>query len=152
MIMNTKLLLKKVIVFLLWALTSVAAFWLMIISREVLTVGFAAFYVKDSMRRAWQIRFVDRMYFIIAGLAVLVFIYIIEGYLTDGIEKDDIFRRFARVVGIELLLLFVCDLTLLLIRGWRTPWQLDVVLGGELLIGAGMTAYSHLSKRLQIRD
>ncbi len=137
---------SKVVIFLLWVIVCALGAWALIIVRHALIGGLAVYYVQDSYPRAWQVRFIDRAYYVIAGLTYLIFIFAIEGYLKDGLPKHDVFRRFARTAGIEALLLFVGDLFTSLIQKTllgRVSIILTVV---ELVVGGALFAYSIVSK------
>lgn len=134
------------IVFLVWLLVSAIGFWMMIVIRHALMSGMAVFYVGDSMPRAWRARFWDRAYFVIAGLIYLIFIFAIEGYLWDGVPLRDLFRRFARTVGIESLILFVADLFTSIIQKTMLGRVSVILAAVELVLGGGLLAYSIIKK------
>jgi hypothetical protein len=130
----------------LWFLVSALGFWAMIVIRHALMSGMAVFYVGDSMPRAWRARFYDRAYFVIAGLIYLIFIFAIEGYLWDGVPLRDLFRRFARLAGIEGLILFVADLFTSIIQKTLLGRVSIILAVVELVLGGGLLAYSIIKK------
>jgi hypothetical protein len=138
---------KQIKIFIAWLLVSALGAWLFVVTREAMLSVLSTFYVGDSARRAWRVRFVDRVYFIIAGLIYLIFIFAIDGYLRDGLPKHDVLRRLARVLGIQLLALFPLDLTTYLLqRSLLGQWAI-VVLVVEILGGAAFLFYSVRAKR-----
>jgi hypothetical protein len=135
-------LLDYTLVFFAWLINSALGFWVMVVSQHSMLAVLAVFYVGDSYPRAWRVRFLDQAYFAIGGLALLIFVFIIDGYLKDGMPKRDVLRRFARVTGIQLLMLFPLDLlTSLLQRSILERFSIGVMIL-ELLGGAGLLAYS----------
>jgi hypothetical protein len=144
--MKTRKLMKHVAVFLAWAFNSILAVWVMMVVRNALLAAMAVWYVGDSNPRAWRARFWDRAYFVFAGLGLLIFVFAIDGYLKDGMPKGDVFRRFARVVGIQLLILLPADLlTSLLQRSFLGRFSIFVIVI-ELIGGVGLLAYSIAKK------
>lgn len=99
-------------VFFLWLLNSLLGFWLFYVARNALLTGLALYYVKDQTSRAWRAAFWDRAYFAIGGLAYLIFLFAIHGYLKEGAARGAGLQRFARVAAIELSIVAVFDLTL----------------------------------------
>ena len=135
---------RQVLVFSASLINSALGFWVMVVSQHSLLAVLAVFYIGDSYPRAWRVRFFDQAYFAIGGLVLLIFVFIIDGYLKDGLPKRDVFRRFARVSGIQLLVLFPLDLlTSLLQRSTLGRFSIGVMTL-ELLGGGGLLAYSIL--------
>jgi hypothetical protein len=133
---------KQIKVFFAWLVVSVLGFWIFVVLREAILSLLSAFYVGESARRAWRVRFLDRAYFIIAGLAYLVFIFAIDGYLRDGVQRRDVLRRWARVLGIQLLVLFPLDLTAYFLgRSFLEQFGVALLVL-ELVVGGGLLVYS----------
>lgn len=146
--MKIKTLINHILVFFAWLISSALGFWVMVVSRHSLLAALAVFYVGDSYPRAWRARFWDRAYFVIGGLGLLIFVFAINGYLKDGQPKQDVLRRFARVCGIQLLILFPLDLfTSLLQRSIVGRFSI-VVMVVELLAGSALLVYSLKRKSL----
>ncbi|MGC9522718.1 MAG: hypothetical protein ACP5HG_12660 [Anaerolineae bacterium] len=138
--------LKQILVFLAWAINSALGFWMMVVVRNAMLSALAVYYVGESMPRAWRARFLDRAYFVIVGLVYLIFIFAVDGYLRDGLPQRDVFRRFARVAGIQLLVLFPAELfTSLLQRSILGRFSL-FVLPVELILGAALLIYPIYTK------
>jgi hypothetical protein len=133
---------KHIAVFVAWAINSSLAVWVMMVVRNALLTALAVWYVGDSNPRAWRARFWDRAYFVFAGLGLLIFIFAIEGYLQDGRKTNDIFRRFARAVGIQLLVLFPADLLTSLLQQSLLGRYSVAVMVVELLLGVGLLVYA----------
>jgi hypothetical protein len=144
---------QQILVLLAWLGDTLLGLWVVIAVQQTVFTALAVWYVQDSNVRAWRARFYDRAYYVVAGLGYLIFIFILDGYLRDGLEKGDTFRRFAKVTGIGLLILFPVDLLNLLIHGWAQGARLGgyslLLLVLELLGGAALVAYAwhHHPKR-----
>lgn len=137
--MEKKRWLVYVLFYLVWTVLIVMGFWFLIMSREVFLTA-AAYYAGDSITRGWQVRFYDRAFFLIMGLAVLVYFYATEGYLRAGIEKHDMLRRFFKTSGWVLLAIFVLDLTLLALQQFAGgAWLRWVILVAELGLGVALS-------------
>jgi hypothetical protein len=140
--MKTRHLMNHIAVFFAWAINSALAFWVMVVVRNALLVSLAVFYVGESNPRAWRARFWDRAFFVFAGLALLIFLFASDGYLKDGIPKGDVLRRFARLLGVQLLILFPADLLTTLLQESLLGRFAIIVVIVELLGGMGLLAYS----------
>lgn len=131
-------------VYLLWAVLVALGFWFLILSREAFLTA-AAYYVGDSFTRGWQVRFYDKIFFLFVGLLLLIFIYVTENYLREGIEKHNVLRRFMKVVGWVLLLIAATDIVLLVLQGFTGAGLLRwLVIVAEVGLG---TAFSWISRR-----
>lgn len=131
--------LSHILVYLLWTLLVALGFWFLILSREVF-LSAAAYYVGDSVTRGWQIRFYDKIFFLFVGLLLLIFIYVVENYLREGIEKHTILRRFAKIAGWVLLLIAAADVLLLFLQGLVGAGSLRwVVIAAEVGLGVGFS-------------
>jgi hypothetical protein len=108
---------QQILVLLAWLVNVLLGLWVMIALRQTLLATLAAWYIGDSIPRAWRVRFYDRAYFVIAGMVYLIFIFAVDGYLRDGLEKGDTFRRFIQVTAIALLILFPADVLTTLAQG-----------------------------------
>lgn len=137
--MKEKRWLTYVLFYLLWTVLIAMGFWFLIISREVaLTALF--YYAGDDFVPRMQARFLDKAYFLSAGIAVLVFFYATEGYLRAGIEKHDMLRRFFKTAGWVLLVIFVTDFTLLALQQFTGGvWLRWMILAAELGLGVALT-------------
>jgi len=125
--------------YLLWTVLIAMGFWFLILSRETFLTG-AAYYAGDSFTRGWQTRFFDKVFFLSAGIAVLVYFYATEGYLRAGIEKHDMLRRFSKTSGWMLLVIFVTDFILLALQQFAGGvWLRWIVLATELSLGVALS-------------
>lgn len=142
--MPKKTWLSHILVYLLWIVLVALGFWFLILSREVF-LSAATYYAGDSITRGWQTRFYDKVFFLVAGLLVLIFIYVTENYLREGIAKHAVLRRFAKTVGWVLLLIGVMDVALLVLQGVADGgWLRWMIIVAE--VGSGIV-FSWLGRR-----
>jgi hypothetical protein len=120
-----------------WLLLLVLGLWILVVAREAFT-GLAARYVGDSLSRGWQAGFVDKVLVVLAGLAWLAFMVLTEEYFREGAKRRVLRWRLGRVAGAEILLLFLTDLSLALLRGFG-GWLRILILAAELAAGLGLT-------------
>lgn len=140
--MRMRNLMKQAGVFLAWVAVSALGLWIALVGRSALMQLLVTYYIGASVRRKLRARFFDQVYFVLAGLLYLVFIFAIENYLRKGLSHGDALRRFSKTIGLELLVLFPLDLvTSLLERAVLRPLSL-ILLTAELILGAALTVYA----------
>jgi len=126
-----------------WAVVSVLGVWFMLISRSSFLGVLSAVYVRDSIQRAWQVRFLDKVYFIALGLLWTAVVIITEAYFRKGAGRPGLGQRIAKIVGIELLLIFGADVVLLILQGFNVNiWQRWAIMIGELALGIAVTRFA----------
>ena len=126
-----------------WVVVMALGVWFMLISRNSFLGVLSAVYVKDSIERAWQVRFLDKVYFIAVGMLWTVVAVITEAHFRRGAGRPDLWQRIAKVIGIELLLIFGADVVLLILRGLNVSmWQRWLILIGELALGIAATLFA----------
>ncbi|MCD6284316.1 MAG: hypothetical protein J7M39_00190 [Anaerolineae bacterium] len=126
-----------------WAVVAALGVWLMLISRNSFLGVLSAVYVRDSIQRAWQVRFLDKVYFIAVGMLWTIVAVITEAYFRRGAGRPGLGQRIAKVVGIELLLIFGADLLLLILQGFNVGmWQRWLIVLGELALGIAATVFA----------
>ena len=144
--------LQVVGMYLLWALTIALGLWLLLVSREAFLTG-ASFYVGDDIVRGWQVRFLDKAVFIVGGLFVIILFTLTEGYLRGGLEKQDLFKRFAKITGIELLLIFGFDILLVLMQGAAAgSWLRWLIVLVELALGIVFFRIGRSATKMQLSE
>jgi hypothetical protein len=115
--------------------------WFFFISRNAY-LGALTLYARDSVTRGWQTSFLDKVLAITIGLLWLAVVIVVEVYFRRGVQKQDLLRRFVKVVGIEFLTIFVADVFLLWVQGGSTAWLRWVILGGEVVVGVLLLLYA----------
>ena len=126
--------LNHLLVYFMWAIVLLLGIWFLLLSRDTVSSALTLLYVKDSLTRAGQVRFLDKFYVLGVGLLWLVMMIFSEFYFRAAVHHIRLlFRRFALILGIELLLLFVADGGLLLAQGLGiATWSRWLILAGEL--------------------
>ena len=139
--------LRYILAYLMWIVVMALGIWFIVISRNGLLGAFGtygALYVKSVVTRAWLARLYDKVYMILAGLLWLALTVVADAYFREGVRRRSLLRRFCRIAGIELLLIFLADLLLLWLQAWSATWLRWLILGGELAIGVGFVVFSRL--------
>ena len=124
--------LPYILCYFLWVVTVALAFLNLIVARNLyLTImGVASV-------RPWTIGALDKLLFIIAGVAWLVLTIFSEYYYRTSIPENSLWKRFSLVMGIQLLFLFTAHLLPSLLVGVRSfTWLEYLLLAGEL--GGGL--------------
>lgn len=137
--------------YLAWAVVVALGFWLLILSRQVF-LQVAARYVGDDIVRGWQVRFYDKVFFIIVALFVLALFTLTEAYLRQGIKRRNVVQRFAKISSVELLLLFVLDVVLMLLYGFgASGWSRWLILMAELALGVVFYLIGRVALRAKLK-
>ena len=138
-----------VIAYLMWIVTILLGIWLIFLLRNALEVALRDFYVRNAMDRALQAGFIDRIFTITIGLFWLGLVITSESYFRNGVEHRDLLKRFAKLIGPGLLLIFVVDLLLLIMQGGSTaPLSRWVILASELFFGIGLFLFAKSPRNL----
>jgi len=126
-----------------WVVVMALGVWFMLISRNSFLGVLSAVYIRDSIQRAWQVRFLDKVYFVAVGLVWTVVTVITEAHFRKGAGRPDLGQRMAKVVGIELLLIFGADVILLILQSFNANvWQRWLILISELALGIAATRFA----------
>ena len=140
-----KKILSYVSAYLMWILTAALGVWFMLISRSAF-LGAFALCAGDSVHRAWQARFFEKVFVIAIGLLWLVAMIVVEQYFRMGVRRHSLLVRFAKVVGPELLAVFVVDALLLWLQRGSASWLRWLTLGGELVLGTALVWFARSAK------
>jgi hypothetical protein len=140
-----KKILSYVAAYLMWILTAALGVWFMLISRNAF-LGALALYAGDSVRRAWQVRFFEKVFSIAIGLLWLVAMIVVEEYFRMGVLRRNLLVRFAKVAGPEFLAVFVVDALLLWLQRGSASWLRWLALGGELVLGTALVWLARSAK------
>ena len=131
-------------VYLLWFAAVALGFWLCLQLRTCIELSLVLFYVRDQILLVGPADFIDKYSFAFVICVWVVGIILFEGYFRSGAAKNVLVKRFARVFGPGLLLLFLVDLANLLMQGINSAvWAQWLLLAGELLIGVFITRYGY---------
>ncbi len=130
---------KYLSAYFLWVLDLALTFWLILISRTVFLGIFSLFYKPGAWAYSHRVDLVDKAFLLILGLGWLVFMIVVESYFRVGAQHDDLPKRFARVTGPILLIMFGVDLILFWLQGvGGGDWLRWFILAAELGIGIAL--------------
>src|SRR3989304_1017541 len=123
----------------LWVVDLGLAFWLIFISGTVFLGIFALFNKPGAWLYSRRVDLADKVFLLILGLGLLVFMIVVEAYFRAGALRDDLLRRFARIPGPVLLGIFGVDLILFWLQGvGGGNWLRWLILAAELGIGIAL--------------
>lgn len=129
-----------------WAVVTALGVWFMLISRNSFLGVLSAVYVRDSIQRAWQVRFLDKVYFIGVGILWTIVVVSTEAYFWKGAGHPGLVKRIAKIIGIELLLIFGADFVLSILQGLSVSmWSRWLIVIGELALGIAATLFARRS-------
>ena len=135
-------------VYLLWFAAVALGFWLALQLRTFIELSMIVLYVKDNVSLVREADVVDKVTFAILICTWVVGVVFVEEYLRNGAARQLLMKRFARVFGPGLLVLFLVDLFNLLMLGMRsTGWPQWLLLAGELLLGVLITRSGQFFKK-----
>ncbi len=119
-----------------WIVVALLGIWFLLLSRNAVLGVFAALVGHETLTHLHQIRALERFYLIGMGLAWLAMVIAAEVYFQNGVQRGQLFERFARLLGVVVLLIFVADATLLIVQGLgAADWSRWLILGVELALG-----------------
>lgn len=134
------IILKYIGAYCMWIADLGLTLWLIFISRTVFLGILGLFYKPGSLVYAHRVDFADKIFWLILGLAWLAFMIAAESYFRAGALSQDLLRRFARITGPVLLIIFGVDLTLFWLQGISVGgWLRWFILAAEL--GLGIVLY-----------
>jgi len=127
---------KYILAYFLWIVTLCLGFWFIYISYSAVQALLGSLFIKNSFPRLWQAEFINDVYIVIAGLAWLIVFVLGEEYFRTSIEKQNTIKRFTKIAGPEIILIFLSDFSLTLTRGiGNTSWVHWVILAIEIGLG-----------------
>jgi hypothetical protein len=131
-------------VYLLLFAAAALGFWLALQLRTSIMFSVIVLFVRDNVWLMREADIVDKVAIAILICTWVVGVVVVEEYLRKGAAKHLLMKRFARIFGPELLVLFLADLFNLLMLGASSAvWSQWLLLAGELLIGVLITRYGH---------
>lgn len=121
---------------LLWLVNALFGLWLVFISRNTWLTIFDRYYINGSPTRATRAGLFDRVLSIILGIAWFLVIIALQSYLSNGVGKDDLLRRFAKATAPIVLGFSAVDLVLVLIQGAAiVGWLRWLIILAGLILG-----------------
>jgi hypothetical protein len=136
---KVKTLLNYFFIYLVWVFICAMGLWTAFMIRNSIFNTMMVVYAKDEITRFWVVRALDKFIFIGLGLLWLALVVIIEDYLKNSLEKNDLFKRFAWIGGIEITLFSVLNTYLYTMGGGRlTDFSILLLGGGGTLLGVAL--------------
>lgn len=125
----------------LWFVDIGISAWLFFMSRTAL-LAFLAFNDPGDYQYEKTAELVDKVFTLLFGICWLAFIFIVEEYFRTGALKGNLMKRFARITGPVLLVIFTLDLALYWLQGVSVAdWLRWLILSSELIIGLVLIVY-----------
>jgi hypothetical protein len=140
--MREQKLLKYLLVYAMWAAILGLGLWFLLVSRDALLGLLASLMEGRSTSDTWRLISAERFYMVGAGLIWLALMVISESYLRRGVRRGLLWERFARIFGVELLMLFVADAVLFVLQGAWGSLLRWLILAVELGLGIGCVRYA----------
>ncbi len=139
-----------VLFYLSWALSVVFGIVIFFMARTVLRMLFFNFVLNEWIGQAVATLF-DKVFVVVVGVAILGFIVFVQDYFYKGLIKNVFFKRVLRVLGIELLIVFISNV-LIAIPKFSSPEKASLLLliGAELLTGTVLIIFSFLANEVKI--
>lgn len=142
--MNKRNTLRSAVAFVSWLVGAALIIWLFLVARSSILGLLEATYVRDSVRRAWQLKAFDKFFALIAASLGLGLIAAAEPYFQRIADRPDLARAIAQVLGPELLIIALFHGTSIALQGFMGgTWHRWLILGIELLLGVGGTVYAY---------
>lgn len=132
-----------------WIVSFLLWFWFILKSKETISSLLAVYYVQGPLEGTFQrtkvFQFFNQGYFYVVGLIWLIMMIVVEQYFRDGVRKGNLTTRICKVIGPELLLLFLSDLAHTFVVSPSTQdWLVLVV---EFVLAVGLIGYAIRSKQ-----
>ena len=137
-------------IYLVWFPIVALLFWLAVQLRTAIEIGLSAFIIGTNPWNARYADFLDKYSFAAIICIWIVVIILIEAHLRNGIRDKSMTRRFSKIFGPGLLLLFLVDLFNVLMPATTSAgWPRGLVVVMELLAGSAVTWYGfiHLGRK-----
>jgi hypothetical protein len=134
--------------FIAWVISWLLFAYFIIIGRTVLLSILRNYWIQGHFNREYAMNFIDRMFVLILGLAWVIFMLVIESYFRNGVKKKNLYQRIGKVLGPEILAIFMIDLLMVSFTGFAVqPWSRLLLMLLELLAGLGLVWVGWFMKR-----
>jgi hypothetical protein len=135
----------------MWMVAIGLGLWFFLISRNSFLGVMSRLYVKGELVRSMDVRFYDKVFMVVIGLVYAISMLVVYEFLRFGAEKPDFFDRITLVVGIELSLIFIADITWFWAQHFQTSYPFRwLILIGEFILGIGLLLFSIRSHKLKV--
>jgi len=105
-----KRLFTNIRIFLVWLLGFALALVILMLGHELLMV----FIVNTLKWGVYNVRLLNVIYYMIAGLLCLAYLFLVNDYLSTSAKKGKLLRNSLKTIGILVFLIFFIHLSLLL--------------------------------------
>jgi uncharacterized protein YacL len=119
-----------------WIVFIALGFLFLVLGRTSFSGLLNAYYVQGKYQRSVEVQFIDRVFFLIVAFALLISMIVVEEYFKNGVKRERLPGRIFRVMGIEILLVFIAHFALVFPAGFP-PLTIFLLLA-ELIAGAAM--------------
>lgn len=122
----------------MWIVSFLLWLGFMLLGRDALLGVLGLYYIGESFQRRFQAQLVDRVFVFGTGLIWVILMILVENYFRTGVKKGDLGRRVGRVLGPQVLLIFLADaVKAIWVDPIPLPWIRWVLLAVELTVGVG---------------
>ncbi|MDO8970632.1 MAG: hypothetical protein Q7U74_08090 [Saprospiraceae bacterium] len=128
-----KLWVKYLIAYGMWAVFILLGVLFLVVSRNSLSEYLNSYYIQDSFQRGKEAQLINQAYFLVFGIILFILTIVVEEYFKIGARKDQLTRRIAWVIGIEILVICAVSLANAVMLGFSTLVTLALVI--ELAMG-----------------
>lgn len=133
----------------LWFVFILVGLLILIVSRNGVIALLNVIGPKDSLDWPNQAKFIDRAYFLTAGIALLILMILVEEYFKKGVTNGQLARRAYRSFGIEVIFLFAATFLMAYLIGFSP--LIILALAGLLLAGIVLIWLSARSSRTTVK-
>jgi len=138
-----------VLLYLSWFVTVVLAFVIIFMARTAIRTLYLYFVLNEWVGQAVAALF-EKVLIVIVGLVILIFIVFTQDYFYKSLAKNLFLKRVLRILGIELLVIFIFN-TFIVIPKCFSPERVNllVLIGLELIAGIVLTIFSFRSNEVK---
>ena len=134
----------------MWFIAIGVGLWFFYISRNSFLGVMSNLFVRGDLARSMEVRFFEKVFVLVIGLIYAISMLGVYEFYRFGAEKSDLFYRVALVFGVELVLVFLADITWFWAQNFKSNFTFRwPILLGELLLGIGLLIFSIRSHRLR---
>ena len=138
-----------VLVYVMWVVTLALGIWVLLVSRDAIIGVASSIFVEASSARRWRISAVEKYFALGAGFVWLALMVFTELYFRNGVDRGQLIPRIARVLGLELIALFLFDAILFITQGLPSDaWVRWLLLVVELAAGVACLVVARPAPRL----
>lgn len=140
---------QGILLYLSWLATVALAFIILFMARTAIRILSLDFILNGWVGQAIAGLF-EKILIVIVGLVILGFIVFTQDYFYKALAKNLLLKRVLRILGIELLIIFIFN-TLLIVHKCFSPEGINllVLIGLELIVGVVLTIFSFRSNKVK---